>query len=88
MAGDYKELGAWRNAMELVRSVYRITGLLPKQELFGLFSQMRRSAVSVPSNLAEGKGRYSQKELLQLLYRARGSLLELETQVLIAGDLG
>lgn len=74
--------------MTLVRDVYRVTRTLPRDELFGLVSQMRRSAVSVPSNIAEGKGRYSQRELNQFLYRARGSLVELETQVLIAGDLG
>ena len=88
MATDYKELRVWKEAMILVREVYRVTRSFPKDELFGLTSQMRRAAVSVPSNIAEGRGRYSQREFAQFLYRARGSLLELETQILISGDLG
>lgn len=88
MSTGYKELRVWQDAMTLVRDIYRLTRTLPKEETFGLMSQMRRAAVSVPSNIAEGKDRYSQRELAQFLYRARGSLLELETQVLIARDLG
>jgi four helix bundle protein len=88
MSSDYKELRVWQDAMTLVRDIYRLTRTLPKEETFGLTSQMRRAAVSVPSNIAEGKGRHSQRELAQFLYRSRGSLLELETQVLIAHDLG
>jgi len=88
MGTDYKELRVWQDARILVRDIYRLTHTLPKEEVFGLVSQMRRAAVSVPSNIAEGKGRHSQRELVQFLYRARGSLLELETQVLIAYDLG
>jgi len=78
----------WRRAMDLVLQVYRCTRSFPRQEIYGLTSQMRRSAVSVPSNIAEGKGRYSRKELLQFLFRARGSLLELRTQITIAQELG
>ncbi len=78
----------WRRAMDLVLEVYRSTGSFPKQEIYGLTSQMRRAAVSVPSNIAEGKGRYSRKELLQFLFHARGSLLELQTQITIGGELG
>jgi len=88
MAGTYQDLKVWQLAMDLVTQVYRCTATFPKQEMYGLTSQMRRSAVSVPSNIAEGKGRFSRKELVQYLFRARGSLLELETQVLIGRRLG
>ncbi|MBZ5546735.1 MAG: four helix bundle protein [Acidobacteriia bacterium] len=88
MSTDYKELAAWKQAMGLVKEIYRCTRSFPREELFGLRSQMQRAAVSVPSNIAEGKGRYSRKELVQFLYKARGSLMELETQVCIARDLG
>lgn len=88
MSTDYKELAVWQSAMQLVREIYSCTRSFPRDELFGLSSQMRRAAVSVPSNIAEGKGRDSQKELLQFLYKSRGSRLELETQILIASDLG
>jgi four helix bundle protein len=74
--------------MDLVVDVYRCTTTFPKAEVYGLTSQMRRSAVSVPSNIAEGKGRFSRKELMQFLFRARGSLLELETQITIGQGLG
>src|ERR1700732_2535215 len=87
MQGTYEDLVVWRRAMDLVLEIYRCTGSFPKQEIYGLTSQMRRSAVSVPSNIAEGKGRFSRKELVHYLFQARGSLLELETQVLIARKL-
>jgi len=74
--------------MDLVLEVYRSTSTFPKQEIYGLTSQMRRAAVSVPSNIAEGKGRFHRKELLQFLFHARGSLLELQTQITIARELG
>jgi four helix bundle protein len=73
--------------MALVREIYLWSRRFPKQELYGLAAQMRRSAVSVPSNIAEGQGRLSKGEFKQFLGMARGSLLELETQILIAGDL-
>jgi len=87
MAGTYQDLKVWQLAMEMVFQVYRCTEGFPKQEIYGLTSQMRRSAVSVPSNIAEGKGRFSRKELVHYLFQARGSLLELETQILIARKL-
>jgi four helix bundle protein len=87
IAGTYEDLTVWRRAMDLVLSIYRCTGTFPKQEVF-LTSQMRRSAVSIPSNVAEGKGRHSRKEFLQFLFHARGSLLELRTQISIASHLG
>ena len=88
IAGTYEDLTVWRRAMDLVLSIYRCTGTFPKQEVYGLTTQMRRSAVSIPSNIAEGKGRHSRKELLQFLFHARGSLLELRTQITIASHLG
>ncbi len=86
--GTYEDLKVWRRAMDLVLQVYRATAAFPKQEVYGLTSQMRRAAVSVPSNIAEGKGRFSRKELVQFLFHARGSLLELCTQITIARELG
>jgi four helix bundle protein len=87
-AETHRDLKVWRRAMDLVVDVYRCTTSFPKPEVYGLTSQMRRSAVSVPSNIAEGKGRLSRKELVQFLFRARGSLLELETQITIGQELG
>jgi four helix bundle protein len=88
MQGTYEDLKVWRRAMDLVLEVYRSTNSFPKQEIYGLTSQMRRAAVSIPSNIAEGKGRFSRKELLQFLFHARGSLLELQTQITIGRELG
>ncbi len=87
MSTDYKQLTAWQRAMELVQEVYRCTRAFPRDEIYGITSQMRKAAVSVPSNIAEGKGRFSRKELIQFLYKARGSLMELETQIRIARNL-
>jgi four helix bundle protein len=81
-------LDAWKHAMSLVREVYRLTRVFPEDEKFGLVQQMRRAAVSVPSNIAEGAARNGQKEFLQFLSIAKGSLSELETQLLISLDLG
>jgi four helix bundle protein len=84
----YKDLIAWQKAMELVTAVYKVTQEFPKQELYGLTSQLRRAAVSIPSNLAEGQGRNSPREFYHFVGQARGSLLELETQLQIAHTLG
>ncbi len=84
----YQDLLAWQKAIELVQAVYTTTAKFPQQEMFGLKSQMRRAAVSVPSNIAEGQGRATRGEFLQFLGHARGSLYELETQVVIASRLG
>jgi len=88
MGRSYKDLVAWRKAMEMVGEIYRMTQGFPEKELYGLTSQLRRAAVSVPSNIAEGQGRLSKGEFHQFLGHARGSLMEVETQVLIAQDLG
>lgn len=80
---DYKELQVWQKAMDLVVEVYNIIKLLPKEETYGISDQIRRSAVSIPSNIAEGQSRNSSKEFIQFLSIARGSLAELETQLLI-----
>jgi four helix bundle protein len=82
------KLEAWKLSMELVRNIYALTQAFPKDEMFGLTSQIRRAAVSIPSNIAEGAARTGTKEFAQFLNIARGSLSELETQLLIAADLG
>src|SRR5437667_5427132 len=84
---SFRDLRLWQQAIELALSVYRSTDTFPKHELYGLAQQMRRAAVSVASNVAEGKGRNSDKEFRQFLFYSRGSLLELETQILIASKL-
>ena len=74
--------------MELVKEIYRVTREFPKEEIYGLVSQMRRAAVSIPSNISEGAARGGDREFIQFLIIARGSLSELETQLLISNDLG
>lgn len=88
MTDSHKDLIAWQKAMALVTDVYASTAAFPRQEIYGLTNQLRRAAVSVPSNIAEGKGRLSKREYVQFLSRARGSLLELDTQLHIARNLG
>ena len=83
----FQDLRIWQEAMNLVEAVYRVTADFPKHELYGLTSQMRRAAVSVPSNIAEGKGHRSDPEFVRFLLHARGSLLELQTQLLVARRL-
>jgi four helix bundle protein len=84
---SYTDLDVWKKARELVKEVYLVTRSFPKEELYGLTNQMRRAAVSVPSNIAEGHGRNTSKDSLQFFYIARGSLYELETQVFVSFDL-
>ena len=83
----YRDLLVWQKAMELARAVYRETEALPKTEMYGLQSQMRRAAVSVPSNIAEGHGRLNDGHFRQFLATSRGSLFELQTQMELASDL-
>jgi len=87
-AGVFRNLVAWQEAMKLAELIYRLTSSLPKSEAFGLTAQMRRAAVSIPSNIAEGSGRNSSGELLQFLGIANGSLAELETQFELGVRLG
>jgi len=82
--GTHKDLHIWQDGIQLVEMVYRLTALFPASELYGLCSQMRRASVSVPSNIAEGAARRGDKEFIQFLYIALGSLSELETQSIIA----
>jgi four helix bundle protein len=81
---SYKDLIAWQKGMELVAMIYDATQTFPSHEQFGLTSQLRRAAVSVPSNIAEGKAHYSNRDFVRFLRHARGSLAEIETQVLIS----
>jgi four helix bundle protein len=84
MAQHYKDLIAWPKAMDLVAALYDATEAFPKREIYSLTNQMRRAAVSVPSNIAEGQAHYSNREFRHFLRHSRGSLAELETQILIA----
>ena len=88
MRRNHRSLKAWQESIALVQSVYETTRTFPKEELFGLTSQMRRAAVSVPANIAEGAARTGTKELLQFLSIAAASLSELDTHVEIASRLG
>lgn len=81
---DYKDLIVWQKGIEIVDKIYTVTAGFPKDELYGLTNQMRRAAVSVPSNIAEGFVRQHSKEYIQLLHVALGSCAELETQLIIA----
>ena len=87
MSASYRDLRVWQNAMDLVVNIYRDTQGFPKEELYGLTSQMRRASVSIPSNIAEGKGRSTDRDRALFFCHARGSLLELETQIQIAERL-
>lgn len=85
---SYRDLLVWQRAMDLVTSVYELTSKFPDQEKFGLVSQLRRAAVSIPSNVAEGYGRGRPQEYLRFLKISRGSLCEVETQLLLSQRLG
>ena len=84
---SYRELTVWQKSMNMVRNIYSATYTFPKEEMYGLTSQIRRTAVSVPSNIAEGYGRNTTKDFINFLYFARGSLFELQTQLEISVDL-
>ena len=85
---NFKDLKIWQKSMELAKAIYQATDAFPAKETYGIISQMRRSAVSAPSNIAEGFIRRHNKEYKQFLYIALGSLAELETQVLLSEELG
>lgn len=84
---SYLELDVWKDARSLVLDIYTLTSKFPKEEQYSLVSQMRRCAVSVPSNIAEGHGRKTTKDSLHFFYISRGSLFELETQLYLSSDL-
>ena len=87
MSGSYREIKVWQKAIELVVDIYSCTRDFPNEEMFGLTSQLRRAAVSIASNIAEGRGRRTDREFLQFLHHARGSVFEVETQLTIASRL-
>src|SRR5713226_7277171 len=85
---SYRDLIAWLNATDVDADIYLVTKAFPRDEQYGLTNQLRRAAVSVPSNIAEGQARFSRKEFHHFLSHARGSLVEIETQLMIAQNLG
>jgi len=85
---SHRDLEVWQRAMDLASEIYAVTSRFPKEEVYGLSLQARRSAVSIPSNIAEGAARNSTKELIQSLHVALGSVAELETQLLLAQRIG
>ena len=87
-AQSYRDLIVWQKAMALAKKAYLVSSGLPKSEAYGLLSQIRRAAVSVPSNIAEGHGRLTDSQFRHFMGNARGSLYEMQTQVELAGDLG
>jgi four helix bundle protein len=88
MLKNYRELNVWQKAYGLCLEIYKVTRDFPKEERYGLTSQIRRAGVSIPSNIAEGYGRKTTREYIQSLYIAYGSNCELETQILLSNDLG
>jgi four helix bundle protein len=85
---SYQDLIGWKKSIALVTEIYRCTQNFPRPEMYGLTSQIRRAAISIPSNIAEGQGRRSRGEFKQFLGQARGSVFELESQIIIARNLG
>ena len=85
---DYRDLIAWKKAFELALAIYEETTHFPNEERFGLKSQIRKACISIPSNIAEGEGRRSKREFRHFLFFALGSLMEVETQILISDALG
>lgn len=83
----HKDLEVWKNSIEFVKEVYKVTSAFPESEKYGLSSQMRRAAVSIPSNIAEGAGRFHTKEYIHFLHISSGSVSELETQIIISSEL-
>jgi four helix bundle protein len=88
MAGSFKDLIAWQKARRFVPEIYRVTRDFPSSELYGLTGQLKRAAMSVPSNIAEGQARHYKPDFKRFLRNAKGSLAEMETQLIIACDLG
>ena len=88
MLKNYKDLNVWQKSYKLCLKIYRMTAKFPSEERYGLTSQIRRAAVSIPSNIAEGYGRKTTLDYIRMLYISYGSVCELETQILLAGDLG
>jgi four helix bundle protein len=84
----HKDLDAWKSGMELAKLIYKLTATFPQSEIFGITYQMRKSAVSIPSNIAEGAARQTNKEFIQFLYIALASNAELETQLLLSNAIG
>jgi len=84
----HKDLGVWKDAIQFVKRTYEATASFPNSELYGITNQMRRSAVSIPSNIAEGAARGKTKEFVRFLYISLGSLSELETQLIVSRELG
>jgi four helix bundle protein len=87
MGQSYRDLIAWQKAMNFVMEVYAVTKAFPRDEVYGLATQLRRAAVAIPTNIAEGQARFSANDFFYFLGRARGSLVEVETQILIAQNL-
>jgi four helix bundle protein len=85
---SFRDLDVWKLSIDLVKEIYQVTGKLPVTEIYGLTNQIRKAAVSIPSNIAEGQGRSSSREFKQYLPIALGSLAELETQIIIAKEIG